>query len=317
MEKNVYLVRSHGSLIEKLLEANGFPYQTGDGVFHPELLSQCEVLLPGGRVTVNEEILNQAPGLRLIVKSGAGYDRIDVEACTRRKIYVANTPDTNSVSVAEHTLMLMLAVAKRVYPISLYLRCDDPDFWCRDRYEGMELRGKTLCIAGLGHIGRKVARLADAFEMKVIGYDPFAHQPDIPSFLQVYKSLDDALSVADFVSLHVPGGSGTFHMINAVSMDLMKKNAILINASRGSVVDQEALIRALQTGRIAGAGLDVYENEPLKRDNPLIRMENVVLTPHCAGNTAEAHQRIQTGCMDNILDFYAGKRPRYAVNEIV
>ncbi|MCD7955166.1 MAG: hydroxyacid dehydrogenase [Lachnospiraceae bacterium] len=316
MEKYVYMVRSHGNVIEKLLDENGFKYYTGDGLFKLEILSRCEVLLPGGRVTVDKKILDQAPYLRLIVKSGVGYDRIDIESCTSRGIYVANTPGTNSISVAEHTLALMLAVAKRLYPISLSLRCDHPDFWCRDRYEGMELNGKTICIVGLGNIGRRVAKLAEAFGMQVVGYDPFAKQSVVPVPVEVYTNLNEALAVADFVTLHVPGGADTFHMINTASFDCMKGDAILINASRGSVVDQDALIEALQAGKIAGAGLDVFEEEPLRPENPLIAMEHVVLTPHCAGNTGEAHLRIQYGCMENILDFYAGKRPRYAVNEL-
>lgn len=316
MDKYVYLARSHGDIMEKLLEENGFTSHTGNGTLDPEILAECEVLMPGGKVTVDAAVLDQAPHLRLVAKSGVGYDRIDVEECTRRGIYVANTPMTNFVSVAEHTIALMLAAAKKIYPISLYLRHEYPDFWCRERYEGTELYGKTLCVVGLGNIGRRVAKLAEAFEMKLVGYDPFANPATLPETIQVYQELDEALSVADFVTLHVAGGPATYHMMNEHAFDCMKSSAILINVARGTVVDQEALAEALRTGKIAGAGLDVFEEEPLQPHNPLMLMENVVATPHCAGNTDDARVRTQYGCLDNIMDLYAGKKPRFALNDI-
>ncbi len=317
MEKMVYVVRSHGDLLVEKLQQEGFEVVVGNGKPEEEHLARCNVLMPGGKVTVDAALLDLAPNLKLVAKSGVGYDRIDVAECTRRGIYVANTPLTNYLSVAEHALMLMLATAKKVYPISIYLRHTYPDFWCRERYEGSELYGKTLAIIGLGNIGRRVAELSHAFGMHVIGYDPYADPEKIPAFVERVESVDEVLSRGDFVSLHVAGGPATKHMINMDSLKKMKPNAILINVARGSVVDEEALADALEQGIIAGAGLDVFENEPLLPKNRLMLMENVVATPHCAGNTADARLRTQTDCVANILDYYSGKAPRFALNKPV
>ena len=317
MEKMVYVVRSHGDLLVEKLQQEGFEVVVGNGKPEEEYLARSNVLMPGGKVTVDAALLDLAPNLKLVAKSGVGYDRIDVAECTRRGIYVANTPLTNYLSVAEHAMMLMLATAKKVYPISIYLRHTYPDFWCRERYEGSELYGKTLAIIGLGNIGRRVAELSHAFGMHVIGYDPYADPEKIPAFVERVESVDEVLSRGDFVSLHVAGGPATKHMINMDSLKKMKPNAILINVARGSVVDEEALADALEQGIIAGAGLDVFENEPLLPKNRLMLMENVVATPHCAGNTADARLRTQTDCVANILDYYSGKAPRFALNKPV
>lgn len=317
MEKMVYVVRSHGDLLVEKLQQEGFEVVVGNGKPEEEYLARSNVLMPGGKVTVDAALLDLAPNLKLVAKSGVGYDRIDVAECTRRGIYVANTPLTNYLSVAEHAMMLMLATAKKVYPISIYLRHTYPDFWCRERYEGSELYGKTLAIIGLGNIGRRVAELSHAFGMQVIGYDPYADPEKIPAFVERVESVDEVLSRGDFVSLHVAGGPATKHMINIDALKKMKPNAILINVARGSVVDEDALADALEQGIIAGAGLDVFENEPLLPKNRLMHMENVVATPHCAGNTADARLRTQTDCVANILDYYSGKAPRFALNKPV
>ena len=314
MQKKVYIVRDHGSVIREELEKKGFQVTVGDGTIEEKNLASCNVLMPGGKITVDKDLLDKAPSLELIAKSGVGYDRIDIEACTCMGITVANTPLSNIQSVAEHTMMLMLACAKKVYPISLYLRHNYPDFWCRDRYEGIELYGKTLLIVGLGNIGKIVSGMALAFGMKVIGYDPFANQSKLPAGISVESDLHAALSKADFVTLHVAGTSKTRGMIGETELKCMKPSAILINVSRGSVVDEAALIRALQDHVISGAGLDVFASEPLQPGNPLMLMENVTATPHCAGNTSDARMRTQLDCLDNIVDYFDGKAPRFALN---
>lgn len=315
MSKCVYIVRDHGSIIRKELEKHDFQVIIGDGQIASEPLSVCNVLMPGGKVTVGRSLLEQAPCLELVVKSGVGTDRIDIETCTEMGITVANTPLTNIQSVAEHTMMLMLASARKIYPISLYLRHTYPDFWCRERYEGTELFGKTLTIVGLGNIGRKVAGMAQAFGMKIIGYDPFADPAKLPEGIGIAADLRTALSQADFVTLHVAGTPQTRGMIGENELNCMKPSAILINVSRGSVVDEQALIRALENKTIAGAGLDVFASEPLLPGNPLMLMENVTATPHCAGNTADARLRTQWDCLENILDYFDGKTPRFALNQ--
>lgn len=316
MEELVYLVRSHGDIIEALLHEQGFATYVGGGTLEADKLEKCAVLMPGGKATVDRAVLERAPHLKLVAKSGVGYDRIDVKACTERGIYVANTPLTNYRSVAEHAIGLMLACAKKLYPISLYLRHEYPDFWCRERYEGTELYGKTLSVIGLGNIGRRVAKLADGFDMKIVGYDPYADPARLPSGIEVVGTMEEALERGDFVTLHVAGGPATFHMIDAAALARMKPTAILINVSRGTVVDEGALAEALKKGTIAGAGLDVFETEPLEPHNPLMLLENVVATPHCAGNTNDARLRTQRDCVSNILDWHNGIRPRFALNDI-
>lgn len=315
MKKMVYVVRSHGAVLVEQLQQQGFEVVVGNGQPEEKHLARCNVLMPGGKVTVDDALLDKAPNLELVAKSGVGYDRIDVESCTRRGIYVANTPLTNYLSVAEHCMMLMLAVAKKVYPISIYLRHTYPDFWCRERYEGGELYGKTLGIIGLGNIGRRVAELAHAFGMHIVGFDPYAPPERIPGFVERVETMEEVLRRGDFVSLHVAGGPDTKHMIDSAALAKMKPNAILINVARGSVVDEAALAEALRAGTIAGAGLDVFEQEPLQPHNPLMLLENVVATPHCAGNTADARLRTQTDCVANIMDYYSGKAPRFALNK--
>ena len=316
MSKTVYIVRDHGNIIRQALTEHGFEVVVGDGKIHMEPLSVCEVLMPGGKITVDSSLLDQAPNLKLVVKSGVGYDRIDVAECTKRGIYVTNTPMTHYLSVPEHTMMLMLPAAKKIYPISLYLRHTYPDFWCRERYVGSELYGKTLAVIGLGNIGRRVAELAHAFGMNIVGFDPYADPSRLADYIRVVPELNAALAAGDFVTLHVAGGPATFHMIGSEQFRIMKPNSILINVARGTVVDQEALAAALTDGTIAGAGIDVFETEPIADHNPLMLLENVVATPHCAGNTADARERTQADCLQNILDFYQGKVPRFALNRL-
>jgi D-3-phosphoglycerate dehydrogenase len=316
MPKCVYLVRDEGALIRERLEEAGCEVLVGNGTsYNEEYLSRCEALVIG-KLRCTEDVLEKAPNLKIVAKFGVGIDRVDVEACTRRGIYVANTPRSNYISVAEHTMMLMLAVAKQVYPIQKYLRCEKPDYWCRNRYEGIELCGKTLCILGLGNIGRRVAQLAQAFEMRVIGYDPYLPAELVPNGVERIADLHDALQQADVVSIHIPGSNDTTHLIGEKELAVMKPTAILLNLARGFVVDEQALTEALQSGRLAGAGLDVFAEEPNLDGNPLLLMENVVATPHCAGNTADARRRSQEQTAENILAAFAGERPKYALNQI-
>ena len=303
MEKKVYIVRDHGKLLVELLEKEGFQVVVGDGTLDDEKLSDCEVLYPGGKVTIDDEALRKAPELKLVIKSGTGIDRIDVEACKARGVAVFNTPGVNSVSVAEHTIGLMLAVAKKIYPISLHFRNSEPDFWCSKRFVAGELAGKTLGIVGLGDIGRRVAKIANAFDMQVIGYS--RHKPaDLPAYIEFFSTLEDVLTRADYVTLHIPGGGANSHLIGLDELKMMKSTAVIINTARGSVIDEEALIEALSTGIIAGAGLDVFTQEPLTEQNPLLAMENVVATPHCAGNTSDALIRTQVQCAQKAIEFY-------------
>lgn len=316
MEKTVYLVRDEGDVIREKFEKAGYRILVGNGKFIDSYLNECDALVLG-KERITGEVLEKAPNLKIVGKFGVGLDRIDIPACTARGIYVANTPMTNYISVAEHTLMMILASAKKIYPIGLYLRHEYPDYWCRERYQGIEIYGKVLTVIGLGNIGRRVAQLACSIGMEVVGYDPFLKTAEGMDYLTMKPTLEEALSCADFVTLHVAGTEQTRHMISKKQFHEMKKTAILINVSRGFVVNETDLIEALRNQEIAGAALDVFEEEPIAPGNPLMLMENVLATPHCAGNTMDARLRSQKECAEDIIAALEGKRPRFAQNDPV
>jgi D-3-phosphoglycerate dehydrogenase len=239
------------------------------------------------RVTV--DLLNQAPQLRVIARAGIGVDTIDVTAATRRGIAVMNAPGANTVSAAEHAMALLLALVRHIPWAAESMRRGE---WDRKKYEGTELRGKTIGIVGLGRIGGHVAGIARAFGMTVIGHDPFL-PPERAAELQVkILPLDQLLASADVVTLHVALSDQTRHLINAERFAQMKKTAVLINTARGELVDEAALVAAITAKQIRGAAVDVFAQEPLPADSPLRKLDRVILTPHLAASTAEAQDRV-------------------------
>ncbi|MCC8045950.1 MAG: hydroxyacid dehydrogenase [Clostridiales bacterium] len=313
MEKCVYSVLDEGTVMKEILEEAGFRVIIGNGKMEDELLAQCSALVPG-KCYVNQEVLDKAPGLKMVSKFGVGVDKIDIPACTARGVYVTNTARSNFISVAEHTIALMLAAAKKLYPISRVFHVEEPDWYAAKQVEGIELHGKTLSVIGLGNIGRRVAAIAQAFDMKIAGYDPYANPDTLPENIQLFDNLKDALGAGDFVTIHVAGGESVRHMINAETLAAMKPTAILINTTRGFVIDERALAEALEKHVIAGAALDVFETEPVTGKNPLLTMENVIATPHNAANTPDARLRSQKACAENIISLFAGIIPESALN---
>ncbi len=315
MQKIVYIVHSKTKPVKEYLAQEGLEAIVGDGSISDELLGACWAMIPG-KDPITEQLLEKAPNLKLIVKKGVGLDRIDVEACTKRGICVANTPFSNYISVAEHTLALLMAATKQLYPISRAVRCARPDAKCMYRYPPMELYGKTLSIIGLGNIGMRVAKIAAGLEMKIIGYARHPERLCIPEYIKLVDCVEDAVAMGDFVSLHVSGSKENYHMIGEKELGRMKSGAILINTTRGFVVDEQALYRALVDNRIAGAALDVVEDEPLKGDNVLQELENVILTPHCGGYTTEANDRGYLECAQIIAEYWRGNYPATAANKV-
>lgn len=279
-----------------------------------EMLAKAWGLVPG-RTYVTDELLDKAPNLKIICKSGVGLDRIDIPACSKRGIVVANTPKSNMLSVAEHTMGLMLGAAKNLYPIGLYIRRDYPAVDFVSRYNFVELYGKTLLVIGVGNIGTRVAKLAEAFDMKILGVDPFIDHSERPDYITWYDTQEEALPLADFVTVHVSGIKENANLIGAEQFALMKETAIFVNASRGFVVDEKALYDALANKKIAAAGLDVFVDDPLKPNNPLLRLENLICTPHCAAATPESKKRGMQECCRLINEFAEGVVPYSAVNE--
>ncbi len=268
------------------------------------------MLLRPGYITPT--LLDLLPDLKIIAMHGVGVDQIDVEACTERGVLVTNAPGANADSVAELTLGLMIGIARQV-PQSAW-RVHNEKVWGEARHTGSELRGKTLGLVAVGQIGRRVAHLCKAFGMKVCGYDPGLTAKDIRAQGVRPVKLDALLAGSDYVSLHAPLTPATHHLIDRKAIAKMKKGAILINAARGPLVDENALARALKSGRLGGAALDVLEGEPPDPKSPIFDAPNILLTPHMAGSTDECLDRIAGTAAMDIGRFLQSKRPKYRVN---
>ncbi|MAE64390.1 MAG: hypothetical protein CMJ18_08965 [Phycisphaeraceae bacterium] len=296
-------------------------------VFLPEIIAPCgiDLLKTQCRITtgpledadavvvrlyeIDADRLASCDRLKVIAKHGVGVDNVDVAAATARRIPVVFTPGANANSVAEHTMTLMLALARQVFASGEALRAGR--FQDRDQFQGVELAGRTLGVVGLGRIGRRVATMSrDGFAMEVLAYDPLVEDHGFA----VAESLEDLLTAADFLSLHLPLSTRTRHLMNADRLSLLKPTCRIINTSRGALIDEEALVRALREGRIAGAALDVFATEPLPVDHPLCAAPNTLLTPHISTLTAESLDRMARDAAQGVLDVLAGKQPRWTVN---
>jgi D-3-phosphoglycerate dehydrogenase / 2-oxoglutarate reductase len=256
----------------------------------------------------DEPLLVASPNLRLIAIVGTGTDNIDLDAASRCGVAVCNTPGANARSVAEHAIALMLAAAKHIALADREMRAGE---W--RHHLGLELEGKTLGVVGLGNIGSRVARMGNALGMRVVAWSFTHDQARAQAAGAELVDLNYLLCQSDVVSLHVPATTESRGMVGARELALMKSGAILVNTARGALVDEAALIEALRTGRLGGAGLDVFVDEPLPSNSPLLSLSNVVLTPHAAWVTDEAQERLIQQPIDNVLAFLAGN-PRNIVN---
>ena len=266
------------------------------------------ILRSGTQVTT--ELLEAAPNLKVIGRAGIGVDNIDLEAATRRGILVMNTPGGNAVSVAEHTFALLLALARRVPAADQSTRSGE---WRKNEFAGFELKGKTLGLVGLGRIGQEVARRALVFEMQVLAHDPFVAAALARDLGVELVSLDDLLARADFLSLHVTLTPETQRLLNRERLARSKRGIRILNTARGELVDEAALAEALQSGQVAGAALDVFAGEP-PRDSPLLKLPNVIATPHIGGSTAEAQEEVGWRIAQQVRDYLKDGVVRNAVN---
>ncbi|MBA7485794.1 D-glycerate dehydrogenase [archaeon] len=264
---------------------------------------------------IDAEVMDAAEGLRVISNYAVGYNNIDVAAATERGIYVTNTPGILTDTTADAAFALLMAVARRIPEADRHIRARGwIHAWGPRMFIGTDVHGKTLGILGMGRIGSAIAKRAKGFDMKVIYHDLYRRE-DLEEELGIdYKSKEEVLMEADFVSLHVPLTPETHHMIGAGELAAMKETAILINTSRGPVVDEEALYEALRDGAIAGAGLDVFEVEPINPGSPLLDMDNIVLTPHLASGSVETRTKMATTAALNLVSVLQGKEPPNLVN---
>ncbi len=263
---------------------------------------------------INEELLTAAPKLRIVANVAVGYDNIDVAACTRHKVVASNTPGVLDETTADFAWTLLMTVARRVLEGDQLIRSGQWTGWNLDQLCGADVWGKTLGILGFGRIGRALARRAGGFRMRVIYNDAVRAAAEIERELNAqFVERDQVLAEADFVSVHVPLLPDTRHLISAPQLARMKRSAFLINTSRGPVVDEAALVAALEARRIAGAALDVHENEP-KVHPGLVGRRDVVLTPHIASASLETRTRMATIAAENVIALFAGRRPPTALN---
>jgi D-3-phosphoglycerate dehydrogenase len=284
----------------------------------PDLAEQRALLARADAVIVRlfairANDLEQAPRLKVIAKHGVGVDNIDVAAATARRIPVVFTPTANANAVAEHTMTLMLALARNLFPAGTAMLAGR--FNDRVKFEGVELEGKTLGVIGLGRIGRRVAEMAQrGFAMKVRAYDSFVPAGGAPEGIVIETSLDALLRDADFLTFHMPLTPETRHLMNAGRLRSLKPNCRIVNTSRGGVMDESALALALCEGSFAGAALDVFEEEPLPVGHPFFQTPNLLLTPHISSSTKESLDRMARDAAQGVLDVLQGKRPAYPVN---
>ncbi len=275
-----------------------------------DVIGAYDGLVVRSNTQVSAELLKAGERLRVVGRAGTGVDNIDVNAATEQGILVVNAPAGNSNAVAEHTLALILALARRLFPAVSALK---EGRWEKSQLQGIEVRSKVLGLVGLGRIGRMVAAKAKGLEMRVLAYDPYVAPGGAASLGVQLVSLEELLSSADFISIHTPLTKNTHWMIGAEQLDLIKPDAFLVNCARGGLIDESALCEALMQGKLAGAGLDVFEQEPVCNPD-LVSLPNVIATPHVGASTAEAQENVSLDVARAVVDHIEGRFPETPVN---
>lgn len=297
------------------LQDRGYEVVNGRGFAEADIIADipdCDAMIVR-TAKITGKILDAAPKLKIIARHGAGYDGVDLEGARRHRVLVTTVGGANAVSVAEVAIFYMLYCSRRFKEVMA--RCREDYRYAKMGIQKGELEGKTLGLIGTGNIGKLVAKKAAyGFDMKVLAYDPFARE--VPEYIQLVEDRDVIFRESDYVSLHVPATKETIHSVSDREFGLMKETAFLINTARGAIVDEPALVRALRSKKIAGAGLDTVEQEPFAPDNPLLDMENVLVAPHIGGATQEASTRSSVACAQAIDDFFSGRTPKFIVPEL-
>jgi D-3-phosphoglycerate dehydrogenase len=276
-----------------------------------QIIGTFEALVIRSGTKVTADVLEHATGLRVIGRAGIGVDNVDVDAASKRGIVVMNTPGGNNVTTAEHTISMMLALARHIPQAHATLQAGQ---WKRNDFLGIEVCGKTLGVIGLGNIGSIVASRAKGLNMKVAGYDPFITEEAAARLGVELVSLDDLYATADFISVHTPLTPDTKGLVGDAAFAKMKKGVRIINCARGGIVDEAALVRAIESGKVGGAALDVFEEEPPPSDHPLLKLKQVVATPHLGASTGEAQLNVAIAIAEQVRDFLVHGTVTSAVN---
>jgi len=297
-----------------LSKAEGVTIQAAAKMSREEVLAaipDADALIIRSATKVDRTMMQAAPKLKLVGRAGVGVDNVDLAAATELGIVVMNAPDGNTVATAELALGLMLALARHIPAADASMKAGQ---WERKAYMGVELRGKTLGLIGFGRVGRAVAKRAAAFEMTIIAYDPFIPAEVATNMGVKLVTLDELLATADFISLHAQPSPENHNLINAQTLAKMKKGVRIVNDSRGSLIDEAALAEAIKAGQVAGAALDVYQQEPPEANNPLIGLPGVIHTPHLGASTLEAQDEVAVQIAQQTLDALFKGEYRNVVN---
>jgi len=276
-----------------------------------QIIPHYDALLVRSSTQVTADVIRAGTRLRVVARAGVGVDNIDVDAATQAGIVVVNAPTGNVVAAAEHTIAMLMAMARNIPQADAHVRNSQ---WKRDRFMGVEVRGKILGTVGLGRVAQEVVRRAQGLGMTVIAYDPYVTAEYASHRTVELVDLDSLVERADFLTLHVPLTPQTHHLIGRERLARMQPTARLINVARGGIVDEQALYEAIEAGKLAGAALDVFEQEPLPADSPLRTNPKIVLSPHLGGSTVEAQEKVAEDVALQVLDVLNDRPARYAVN---
>lgn len=274
------------------------------------IIREYDGLVVRSDTQVTADIISSAAKLKVVGRAGVGLDNIDIPAATRAGIIVMNTPDGNTISAAEHTMAMMMSLARNIPQADASMKAGK---WERGKFMGVELHGKTLGIIGLGRIGTEVAKRARSFGMKIVTYDPYASPEKASAVGAELVSLEELLQTSDFITPHAPKTKDTSHLIGAAELALMKKDVRLVNVARGGIYDESTLVDALRAGRIAGAALDVFESEP-PTGSPLLSFDTIITTPHLGASTEEAQVNVAVALAYQIIDALKGRTIANAAN---
>jgi D-3-phosphoglycerate dehydrogenase len=300
-EEGIQILRSHAQVdVKAKLELEQLKAIIGD----------YDALIVRSQTKVGAEVIESGKKLKVIGRAGVGTDNIDVDAATKKGIVVVNAPTGNIIAAAEHTIALMLALARNVPQANSHLKLGK---WRREEFVGTEIRNKTLGIIGLGNVGSEVAKRVQSFEMRVIAHDPFVSKDYAHNLKVDLVSLDQLLREADFITLHVPLTATTEKLIGSKELAKLKPTTRIINCARGGLIDEEAVVKAIKTGKIAGAAFDVFTNEPVT-DSPLFKEDKIIVTPHLGASTIEAQTSVAKDIAAEVLAVLQGQFSKYAVN---
>jgi len=273
--------------------------------------ADVDAIIVRSETKITADVLASCKKIRIVGRAGVGVDNIDVTAASRQGVIVVNVPGGNTISAAEHTVAMILALSRNIPQANASLKAGE---WKRSQFTGTELQGKTLGLIGMGRIGREVSKRCQSFGMTVMGFDPYTSEEYAKNFNIKLSTLEEIYAQADYITVHVPMNDTTRHMFNAQTLKKLKPSVRLINCARGGIIDEQALADAIKSGHVKGAAIDVFEEEPPKKDNPLLALPNVIVTPHLGASTEEAQVKVAQELAETLRDYFLTGAIRNAVN---